>query len=181
MNIETSRLIIKSIDDSSLNYIIKCIDNPYLNIPLPKQPSYYHKKKFLTFNAKIKTFNSLGYFEIILKKNLETIGMISIVPRYLNENLINELGYLIFEKYRNCGFAYEAILNILAFVFSKTDINSIYSLVDKGNLISKHILENKIRFDLVDIMIDKNNFKNLYTIDKNKFMKKLMLCKNTNI
>ena len=181
MNIETSRLFIKPVDDSSLNCIIECIDNVSLSMPVPKNPSSYHRKKFLKFNDKIRAFNSLGYFSINLKKNLETIGILSVIPRYVKENLINELGYLIAKDYRNNGFAYEVILNTLTFVFTKTDITSIYSLVERENIISKYILENKMKFDLIDVIIDKNNFKNIYTIDKTKFMKNFKFLKSTQI
>ena len=105
----------------------------------------------------------------------------SVIPRYVKENLINELGYLIAKDYRNNGFAYEVILNTLTFVFTKTDITSIYSLVERENIISKYILENKMKFDLIDVIIDKNNFKNIYTIDKTKFMKNFKFLKSTQI
>lgn len=181
MNIETSRLFIKPIDDLSLNCIIECIDYVSLNMPVPRNPSLYHRKKFLRFNEKIKTFNSLGYFSINLKKNLETIGVLSIIPRYVKENLINELGYLISKDYRNNGFAYEVILSTLTFVFTRTEITSVYSLVERENLVSRHILENKMNFDLVDVIIDKNSFKNIYTIDKTKFMKNFKFLKSTQV
>lgn len=173
MTIETPRLIIKTIDKVNLGNIINQIRNIDLNIPIPKNPSEYHIKKFLNFNDKIRTFNSLGYFSINLKKNLKTIGLLSIIPRYLNEKLVNELGYLISKEYENKGFASEVIFGALNFVFSKTNIDKIYSLVDKNNLISKHILENKMKFDFIDVILDTNTFKNLYTIDKLKFSNKI--------
>lgn len=173
MVIETSRLIVKPIDEMSLKNILKYINDIYLSVPIPKNASIYHIKKFLAFNNKIKSFNSLGYFSITLKQNLKPIGLLSIIPRYINENLINELGYLISKEYQSSGFASEVIFNVLDFIFSKTNIDKIYSLVEKNNLVSKHILENKMKFDFIDVILDTNTFKNVYTMDKLKFKNKV--------
>lgn len=169
MIIETTRLILKPIDKISFKNIIYQLNDIDLKIPLPKNPTNYHIEKFLKFNEKIKSFNSFGYFSITLKKNFHTIGLVSIIPRYLNDNLINELGYLVSQKYANKGFASEVVLNTLNFVFTKTNISKIYCLMDKNNTISKHILKNKLKFDFIDVILDANTFKDLYTIDKYKF------------
>lgn len=175
MIIETSRLIIKPVDESILSSLINCISKIPLNNLIPKNPCSYHIKKFLNLNNKIKSFNSLGYFSIILKQNFETIGLLSIIPRYVDEVLINELGYLISKEYQNNGIASEIIFYALKFIFSNTNIDKIYSLVDNDNLVSKHILENKMKFDFVDVILDKNTFKNVYTLDKFKFSNKVEL------
>ena len=173
MVIETSRLIVKPIDEMSLKNILKYINDIYLNVPIPKNASMYHIKKFLALNNKIKSFNSLGYFSITLKKNLKPIGLISVIPRYINENLINELGYLISKEYQNNGFASEVIFNVLDFILSKTNMDKIYSLVEEDNLVSKYVLENKMKFDFVNVILDTNTFKNIYTLDKFKFKNKV--------
>lgn len=173
MVIETPRLIVKPIDEVSLKNILKYINDIYLNTLIPKNASMYHIKKFLDLNNKIKSFNSLGYFSIALKKNLKYIGLISIIPRYINENLINELGYLISKEYQNNGFAIEVIFSVLDFIFSKTKIDKIYCLVEENNLISKYILENKMKFDFINVILDTNTFKNIYTLDKFKFKNKV--------
>lgn len=173
MIIETTRLILKPIDKISFINVISQLKDINLNIPLPKNPSNYHIEKFLKFNEKIKSFNSLGYFSITLKKNFNVIGLLSIIPRYISDNLVNELGYLISKKYENNGFASEVILNTLNFIFTKTNISRIYSLIDKNNNISKHILKNKLKFDFINVILDANTFKDLYTIDKFKFLNKI--------
>lgn len=173
--VETSRLILKPIDESSILTIINCLKLSVNNL-IPKNPTKYHINKFLCFNNKIKSFNSLGYFAVMLKHNLEIIGIISIIPRYINEFLVNELGYLISHKYRNNGIASEIIYGMLKFVFLNTNIDKIYSLVEENNSISKHILENKLKFDFINVILDSNTFKNVYTLDKFKFMNKVELC-----
>ena len=175
MIIETSRLIIKPIDETGLYSLINYINDISLNNLIPKNPSKYHINKFMKINNKIKSFNSLGYFSIILKQNYETVGLLSIIPRYINEVLINELGYLISKKYQNNGIATEIIFHSLKFIFSNTSIDKIYSLVEDKNVISKHILENKMKFDFVDVILDSNTFKNVYTLDKYKFANKVEL------
>ncbi len=180
MIIETSRLIIKSIDEMDLKNILNCISNIYLSIPIPKNASSYHIKKFLEFNNKIKSFNSLGYFSIHLKQTSKIIGLLSIIPRYIEENLINEIGYLISKEFRNNGFASEAVFNMLTYIFSKTNITKIYSLIEKNNLPSKHIIENKMKFDFFDVILDTTNFKNIYTLDKDVFVDRIKKLKKVN-
>lgn len=168
MNLETKRLLIKPVDRESLVYIFKYLRDISLNTIVPIDSSY-NIKKFLDFNEKIKLFNSLGYFSVFKKQNYEIIGLVSVVPKYLGENLINELGYLISRKYQNNNFASEVILNMLDFIFSNTNIEKIYSLVGEENKASKHILENKMKFDFLNVIFDSNGFKSIYTLDKLKF------------
>lgn len=169
MTIETSRLIIKSIDATSLSYVFKYLKDISLKIITPREPSSYHIKKFLAFNEKIKLFNSLGYFSVCLKHECKIIGLVSVVPRYLGEDLVNELSYLISEKYQNNSFASEVISKMLDFIFSNTNIQKIHSLVDEDNKISRHILQDKMKFDFVDTFLDSSCFKSIYALDKSKF------------
>ncbi len=169
MNIKTARLVMAPINEVSLTYIAKYLKDISLSVLIPKNVSKHHIKKFLSFNEKVKLFNSLGYFSIHLKQNFEIVGLIHIVPRYISQDLVNELGYLISEKYRNNNFAIEAIFSMVDFVFSKTNISRIYSLIDENNLVSKHILECKMKFDFVSMIIDSNAFKLVYKLDKTKF------------
>ena len=173
MIINTSRLIIKPIDEKSLKNILKYVVDISLDIPLPKSASPYQIKKFLLFNEKIKKFNSLGYFVIILKENYKVIGLLSIIPKYLKENLINELGYSIIKDYRNRGFATEVIFNLLNCIFTKTNIKIIYSLIKKNNCISKHIIESKLEFNFENEILDTNVLKYVYSLEKSKFISKI--------
>lgn len=177
MTIETLNLIIKPICERSLTHILRNIDTTF-NMPIPRNASEYQIKKFISSNNKIVCFNSLGYLKIILKKELKVIGLLSIVPRYINEKLVNELGYWILKDYRNNGFMNEALFNTLDVVFKSTTINKIYSLTSKDNFISKHILENKIKFNFMGTLLDCNVFKDVYCIDKLDFLNSI---KNVNI
>lgn len=169
MIIETSNLIIEPISEKGLKYILKNIDDS-CNIPIPKNASIYQIKKFIEFNNKIVCFNSIGYLYIRLKNNLDIVGLISIIPRYINQSLINELGYMTIEKYRKNGIMKEALYYTLKFIFNSTDIMELYSLIDKNNMISKHILENKMRFNFKGTFMDTNSFKDVYYLNKNVFL-----------
>lgn len=169
MIIETSNLLIEPICEKSLSYILKNIDYTF-SVPIPKHTSKYQIKKFIFNNDKIRCFNSLGYLVIKLKKDLIPIGFLSIIPRYINENLVNELGYFIIKHYRNNGFMCEAIFNILNYIFNNTNIDKIYSLIEDSNTISKHILENNMMFDFIGSLMDHNTLKRVYYIDKLDFI-----------
>ena len=39
--------------------------------------------------------------------------------------------------------------------------------------ITKYVLENKMKFDFVNVILDTNTFKNIYTLDKFKFKNKV--------
>ncbi len=172
MIIETSNLIIEPISKETLKNILNDMDNLY-NIPIPKHPSNYQIKKFLEFNNKIIYLNSIGYMSIKFKKTSDVVGLISIIPRYINDSLINELGYFTLKKYRKNGIISEAILGSLEFIFTKTTINKIYSLVDKNNKISTHILKNKLNFDFCGIFVDINSTKDVYYVNKEAFLNSL--------
>lgn len=169
MIIQTSNLLIEPICEKSLSYILKNIDHE-LNMPIPRHASKYQIKKFISHNDKIRCFNSLGYFIIKLNNGLIPIGFLSIIPRYINENLINELGYFMIKHYRNNGFMCEAIFNTLNYIFNNTNINKIYSLVEDSNTISRHILENNMMFDFIGSLIDRNTLKRVYYINKLNFI-----------
>lgn len=169
MIIETSNLIIEPICEKSLSYILKNIDCDF-NTLVPKNASQYQINKFILHNDKIRCFNSLGYFVIKLKKDLSTIGFISIIPRYIHENLINELGYFMIEYYRNNNFMKEAIFHTLNYVFNTTNIDKIYSLVEDSNLISKHILLNIMMFNFIGSLPNCSKLTQIYYLTKSKFL-----------
>lgn len=169
MIIETTNLIIDPISEKSLKYILKNMDNS-CNIPVPKNASIYQIKKFIEFNNKIVCFNSIGYLCIKLKDSLDIVGIISIIPRYINQKLINELGYLTIEKYRKNGLMKEALYYTLKFIFNSTDIKELYSLIDRNNVVSKHILENKMKFNFKGTFMDTTDFKDIYYLNKDIFL-----------
>ncbi|BAK80686.1 putative acetyltransferase [Candidatus Arthromitus sp. SFB-rat-Yit] len=107
---------------------------------------------------------------IKLKKDLSPIGFISIIPRYIHENLINELGYFIIKYYRNNNFMKEAIFHTLNYVFNNTNIDKIYSLVEDSNSVSKHILLNIMMFNFIGSLPNCSKLTQVYYLTKSKFL-----------
>jgi RimJ/RimL family protein N-acetyltransferase len=76
-------------------------------------------------------------YPIILKESNTNIGYVEIVK--IDEGY--EVGYHIAKKYTRCGYATEALAEIIPFAFEKLNINKLYGICLKDNISSQKVLE----------------------------------------
>lgn len=105
-------------------------------------------------------------YPIILKENNSNVGYVEIVK--IEEGY--EVGYHIAKPYTKCGYATEALTNIIPFIINKLNINILYGICLQENVASKRVLE-KCGFTKIfeGRSLYKGNEENVY---KYKYIKK---------
>jgi RimJ/RimL family protein N-acetyltransferase len=76
-------------------------------------------------------------YPILLKETKANIGYVEVVK--IDEGY--EVGYHIAKKYTRCGYASEALTNIIPFMMDKLNIDKLYGICVKENLSSQKVLE----------------------------------------
>lgn len=76
-------------------------------------------------------------YPIILKENNSNIGYVEMVK--IEEGY--EVGYHIAKQYTKCGYATEALTNIIPYMLEKFNINILYGICLQDNIASSRVLE----------------------------------------
>ena len=141
--LETDRLILRKIesDDYKIAYREWCSD--------PEQVKYtihgIHKSEDVTKNVydrwiseydDIKTFRWM----IVLKSNNEPIGTIDINNTWSKYSSV-EPGYIVSRKYWGNGYATEATMAVMSYLFRECEVETIYSEFMEDNIASGRVMQ----------------------------------------
>lgn len=99
-------------------------------VKLKETFSGYYKKKTEQYRC----------FDVLFDDTIVGNGFIYTGEEYIN--IIGNLGYYIFEEYRNNGFAKETLEELITLLF-EYDIKSIQVLTKMTNYISQRVLQRK--------------------------------------
>lgn len=180
--LETKRLIMHKTEEKDLKELwnILCIDSVnkyYLTSMLNKDWEQEKKWQY----KKLDKANNLDVFiwTIELKDTNEIIGQISVQRKENEEENIRDIGWFIEPSYQNKGYAYEAALEVLKYMFLEVEIEKIITSSAIINTSSWKLME-KLGFEKLDkkIMVkytffDEKVENQVYELDKNMFLKEL--------
>ena len=185
--IETKRLILHKTEERDLKELwsILCIDevNKYyltakLNYDWEKEEKWQYKKLENAGNPDVFVWT------IELKDTNEIIGQISVQARENEDENIRDIGWFIEPTHQRKGYAYEAAIEVLKYMFLEVEIEKIITSSAIINSSSWGLME-KIGFKKLDktIMIkytfvEEEIENQMYEIDKNTFLKELLEKKN---
>ena len=180
--LETKRLILHKTEEKDLKELweILCIDevNKYylttkLNYDWETEKKWQYKKIENASNLDVFTWT------IELKDTNEIIGQISINVREDENENIRDIGWFIEPSYQRKGYAYEAAVEVLKYMFLEVEIEKIitssaiinqssWGLMEKLGFekVAKRIM---IKYTFVDEKIENQ----VYELDKNMFLKEL--------
>lgn len=104
---------------------------------------------FETYRKYMYEMCDMGYWSVLRKDNGELIGRAGVEPKFWNnKKTVVELGYIIDEKCRRMGYAYEACSAILN-VASERGAVYLYCRIKNSNTPSKNLAK-KLGFEQVD-------------------------------
>lgn len=180
--LETKRLILHKTEEKDLKELwsILCIDevNKYyltakLNYDWEKEVKWQYKKLENASNPDVFTWT------IELKDTNEVIGQISVQAREDEPEYIRDIGWFIEPTHHKKGYAYEAAVEVLKYMFLEVEIEKIITSSAIINPSSWGLME-KLGFEKVDktIMIkytfvEEEVENQVYELDKNMFLKEL--------
>jgi len=141
MKLETERLILKPINESHVEDILKIRSNEVLNRfvkrILPKN-NYDALDFILTIKKRVQN-NETFYFGITYKNQQNLLGTICLY-RFSEDRTEAEVGYELLPDYHRKGIMSEALSAVLNFGFNELNLQEILAFTNKFNENSKRLL-----------------------------------------
>ena len=141
MKLETERLILKPINESHVEDILKIRSNEVLNRfvkrILPKN-NYDALDFILTIKKRVQN-NETFYFGITYKNQQNLLGTICLY-RFSEDRTEAEVGYELLPDYHRKGIMSEALSAVLNFGFNELNLQEILAFTNKFNENSKDLL-----------------------------------------
>lgn len=141
MKLESERLILKPINESHVEDILKIRSNEVLNRfvkrILPKN-NYDALDFILTIKKRVQN-NETFYFGITYKNQQNLLGTICLY-RFSEDRTEAEVGYELLPDYHRKGIMSEALSAVLNFGFNELNLQEILAFTNKFNENSKRLL-----------------------------------------
>jgi ribosomal-protein-alanine N-acetyltransferase len=141
MKIETERLVLKEINESNVEDILKIRSNEVINqfVKRNSPKNNYDALQFvLTIKEKTRN-NETFYWGISLKDQPNLIGTICLW-KFSEDRKVAEVGYELLPDYHRKGMMSEALTAVLNFGFNDLHLQEIVAMTNKFNENSKGIL-----------------------------------------
>jgi ribosomal-protein-alanine N-acetyltransferase len=141
MKLETERLLLKEINESYVEDILRIRSNEVINqfVRRNSPKNNYDALQFiLTIKERTKN-NQTFYWGISLKDQLNLIGTICLW-NFSEDRKIAEVGYELLPDYHRKGIMSEALAAVLHFGFNDLHLQEILAITNKFNENSKGLL-----------------------------------------
>ncbi|KUJ55059.1 GNAT family N-acetyltransferase [Chryseobacterium aquaticum] len=141
MKLETERLILKPIDESNVEDILKIRSNKTTNQfvkRIPPKNNYDALDFILTIKKRVQN-NETFYFGITYKNQQNLLGTICLY-RFSEDRTEAEVGYELLPDYHRKGIMSEALSALLNFGFNELNLQEILAFTNKFNENSKGLL-----------------------------------------
>lgn len=140
--IETPRLVLRPVADNDAHDIFEIAGDP----DTAKYTSWdAHKtiedsRTLIRFIKKRYSLNKPSNWAVISKPENKLIGLCGFVSGFAINNRA-EIAFVINKRYRNKGYAYEAVIESIKFGFLNAKLNRIEAFCDADNIASEKVLE----------------------------------------
>lgn len=141
MKLETERLVLKPIDESHVDDILKIRSNKITNQfvkRIPPKTNYDALDFILTIKKRVENKETF-YWGISLKNQTNLIGTICLY-RFSEDRKEAEVGYELLPDYHRKGIMSEALKAVLNFGFNELYLSEILAFTNKFNENSKSLL-----------------------------------------
>ena len=141
MKLETERLVLKEIDESNVEDILKIRSNEVINqfVRRNSPKNNYDALQFvLTIKERTRN-NETFYWGISLKDQPNLIGTICLW-KFSEDRKVAEVGYELLPDYHRKGIMSEALSAVLNFGFNDLHLQEIVAMTNKFNENSKGLL-----------------------------------------
>ena len=141
MKLETERLVLKPIDESHVDDILKIRSNNITNQfvkRIPPKTNYDALDFILTIKKRVENKETF-YWGISLKDQQGLIGTICLY-RFSEDRTEAEVGYELLPAYHRKGIMSETLTAVLNFGFNELYLNEVLAFTNKFNENSKSLL-----------------------------------------
>ncbi|WP_294321832.1 GNAT family N-acetyltransferase [uncultured Chryseobacterium sp.] len=141
MKLETQRLVLKEINESHVEDILKIRSNKVISrfVRRNSPKNNYDALQFiLTIKERTKN-NQTCYWGISLKNQPDLIGTICLW-NFSEDRKVAEVGYELLPEYHRKGIMSEALATVVNFAFQELNLGEIVAMTHQGNENSKNLL-----------------------------------------
>ncbi|MCV6631197.1 MAG: GNAT family N-acetyltransferase [Flavobacteriaceae bacterium] len=147
---ETVRLYLRATKTTDTKFLLDLMNSPLFlkhvgdrNLKSPKDAEKYIQ---LHIESQWKLFG-YGSYTLILKKNMQPIGVCGLYQRETIEGI--DIGYAILPLYHRNGYAFEAANKLLKEAFNTFRFKKVYAIVHPSNKASIQLLK-KLQMQFLD-------------------------------
>lgn len=168
--IETKRLILREYNHNDIDSLYQMMSDKETMKYYPAPFTYERCKQWIEWNIDNYKNYGFGLWTVTLKDSGLFIGDCGITMQIIDGQKLPELGFHINNAYTKNGYATEAGRACLDFIFSKTNLDTIYCYQKYTNIPSQKTAE-KIGLHFLKKYVDiKNEFSTVYYINKNIYL-----------
>lgn len=161
MKLETERLILKEIDESHIEDILKIRSNPYINrfVKRNSPKSNYDALEFI-LHVKNKTRqNEMLFWGISCKNQSTLIGTICLW-NFSADRKTAEIGYELLPEHHQKGIMSEVLKKVIEYGFNELNLQTVLAFTHQLNIASQALLL-KHHFSLMEERKDEKNPENM--------------------
>ncbi|MBL7889364.1 MAG: GNAT family N-acetyltransferase [Bacteroidia bacterium] len=140
-NLETSRLLLRRINESDMDDLFLMRSNPEIMRYIPR-PIAQKKEDVMELISRVNDGilkNESINWAIALKETNQLIGTIGYV-RSKPEDHRAEVGYMLNSAFHCKGFTFEALEKVIEYGFENMNLHSIEAIIDPRNIASEKLL-----------------------------------------
>ena len=137
--LETSRLLLREMDDNDFESLKKIISDP-------ENMKYYASpyddegvKRWINWCKNSYLKRNFGLWAVIYKQTGEMIGDCGVSMQMIDDQIKPEIGYHFRKDYHHQGLAIEAAKAVKDYFFTHFDYDEVYSYMDKDNTPSSNL------------------------------------------
>lgn len=139
---ETSRLKFRELTIEDAASLSKVLSNEESMKYYPKAFSKSEVIDWIKWNIESYKINGFGLWAVIRKTDDEFLGDCGITMQNINNEMLPEVGFHIIGKYCMNGYATEAAIGSIKYVFNKFSVRKIFSYSNKDNIPSQCVMKN---------------------------------------
>ena len=139
--LRTERLTLREYTPDDFDAVYAMISDPVTMSHYPRPYDERGAHRWIDWSIENYAETGLGWWAIELNDTGEFIGDCGITPQNIDGEMLSERGYHIDKKYWRRGYGKEAARATLEYVFSNTDLETVYSYTTVGNVASIRLAE----------------------------------------
>ena len=174
MFLETERLILKNICSKDFNDLKSLLQDEL--VMYAYEHPFSDEECETWFNNQLERYKKEGYglLGVFLKEDNTFIGQAGITKQNVNDNLVDEIGYLLKKEYWKKGYAIECAKALKEYGFNTLKLDKLYSIIRDNNVSSQNVAKRNNMKKTITIVkhyynMDMPHY--VYCITKDEFLK----------
>jgi len=139
MILETTRLILRELEQNDFNDVCKLLQDPVVMYAYEGAFNNQEVQDWLDKQFKRYQNNGFGLWGVVEKNSKELIGQCGITYQEYDDRQIPEIGYLFRKEFWHKGYATEAAMACKKYAFNILGFNEVYSIIRDTNISSQNV------------------------------------------